>query len=285
MNIKKCSVTEFLNETKVMINNESPYVWVYRGIDIKYPCNTSFSFHINQLVGNPPDLKKIKVLTEHLGRWHSNLIKELYKYISKENLDKTVWQYVQHVANRTNLLDVTISPEIAMAFGSNFYKKNTFKVIAFKVFPEMNDNKQSEGKEGFLVSLYDPQNHVFEVPPKIDSPWTEINKRIKQQHAAFLYCNKHYDLGNVFDIDENLKSDNMFDFVKYYEKKIRDDYPALEDKKDLVRVFHIEAATGWGSFRYEKDELLPKVEEVINLSVKEIVENAFKELKRLIEKN
>lgn len=217
------SIHEFLEAAKELQNSENKK-WVFRGFkEARFECVTSFARVLAELPQKTLDSSNF---ANNLPLWHRLLVDTIKEVSGKMDInDKTVWSFVQHFHEKTNLLDVTKCPKIALAFATNFRKKpknpcseNICKVIAFNLTENLKDKKQDDG---YCVSLVDPCDIVFPGKKSQVSPTAfASNERIKAQKGAFLYCNRHLFLeGNPeFEFENGYKDSitgKLFDYSKY----------------------------------------------------------------------
>jgi|GEM_PF-3512885 len=262
------SIHDFLTEANKLKNKN----WVFRGLkEVNYDCVTSFSRTLSDI----PEKNRIsETFANELVLWHE-LLKDTIKYVSgkTEINDKTLWTFVQHFKEKTNLLDVTICPKVALGFASNFRRNSTkpYKIIAFNLDPELKDKSQSDASVGYCVSLVDPLNLVFpQIKSKVSASAFANNKRIEAQKGAFLYCNRHLLLENIpgFNFEPKYVSKHpdkkLFDFHNYFEH--------TEGYK--IKVFTINPEKENCSCKLCSDSILEESSLLPNLPLSEATEHA-----------
>ena len=204
---------EFLRQARLLVKqNNHDSAWVFRGLKLRnYRCDTGFARYLKQL--GIRDLGMV-------GDWHSKLMQEIKLVSGKKGADdKSVWTFVQHFFRRTNLLDVTINPEMALRFACdtldiiddnphiNGNNPAICRVVAFKVHRGMFFAKQDNMPGGGGVSVLDyRENTIFKDPDVRDA---FDNLRMERQDGLFLYCNQHFDPNNgrLFDFETYFKGD------------------------------------------------------------------------------
>jgi len=280
------TIKEFLEESNKLIEtNDSETFWVFRGLKLSsYSCDTSFSRLIKLYI------KRIKLRhPSWLEDWHKQLCNDLRMELDDRAFeDKMVWQYIQHYHQKTNLLDVTTDPKIALKFALEPLKNNEVKekskfkecrVIAVKTCKQMYFAKQAHGENGYLVSLIDYKNYCKfsreeePLPKSIDN----INKKIKKQKGAFLYCKipysfdyERYFLSNKFIWDYDLNRRNIYSkeifkkYKKFISSKINNNFRTNGYDAGIIKSFTItvESRKKFND-TYHKDKK-PKIEKIIN---------------------
>ncbi|EKD28946.1 MAG: hypothetical protein ACD_79C00146G0003 [uncultured bacterium] len=122
------------------------YKWIFRGLaKPEWELETSLGREIRKItdeLNNGPlntftDAKNV----DHLNRFRDEIKASKWKHV----YDKPVLQLGQHYGLKTNLLDWTIDPIIALFFSmvdENF--TNKFKIFALKITRNMVDRKQKK---------------------------------------------------------------------------------------------------------------------------------------------
>ena len=170
---------------------------------------------------NPFD---IDTFIHEITAWHNNLVtniknelRESFEIELPENSNKEIWSLIQHFYNRTNLLDVTENPLVALYFAcekdKSLRSKDYVRIVAIKVhrgmyFAKGKHGNCAQGKNKYLVSCLDyrdPDKRLFQ---NIDVKVPKLpygNERMERQQGLFLYTNQHL-----------LGKNELFDFERYF---------------------------------------------------------------------
>jgi hypothetical protein len=219
------SLKEYKNEVnEVYLQNNDKQRWIFRG-------QRDVSWSLKTLLGRDHsniNIPQHEVFLEYFRT-------EIYAPKSKHYYDKPVWQLGQHYGLKTNLLDWTTDPVVALFFpliDKDF--KDKCKIFALKVTRDLVDRKQKEilPNDECPISIYDPldllgwntANYIF------SKELVKLNRNIKKQRGLFTYqTDLNCDLDRYYQEhpDENRFRAKEIEVDRNVLNEIRIGYPEL----------------------------------------------------------